>query len=135
MPLVKVNLLEGRSRAAKEAIGVAIQAALVENLGVPDEDLYQIFNELSSDNLRHTDGYLGLTYTRQLLIIEITFLVGRSDDVKKSLLADINRNLVAAGAVSPDDVFITITEIGLANISFGRGLAQRAPASPERTDS
>lgn len=35
MPLVKVNLLEGRSRAAKEAIGVAIQAALVENLGVP----------------------------------------------------------------------------------------------------
>ncbi|MEA3247241.1 MAG: tautomerase family protein, partial [Gemmatimonadota bacterium] len=101
MPLVKVNLLEGRSAAEKEAIGAAVQAALVENLGVPDEDLYQIFNELSSDNFRHTDGYLGLTYTRQLLIIEITFLVGRSDDVKKALLADINRNLVTAGVVSP----------------------------------
>ena len=135
MPLVKVNLLEGRSAAEKEAIGAAVQAALVENLGVPDEDLYQIFNERSSDNFRHTDGYLGLTYTRQLLIIEITFLVGRSDDVKKALLADINRNLVTAGVVSPDDVFVTITEIGLANISFGRGLAQRARATPEGTDS
>lgn len=135
MPLVKVNLLEGRSAAEKEAIGAAVQAALVENLGVPDEDLYQIFNELSSDNFRHTDGYLGLTYTRQLLIIEITFLVGRGDDVKKALLADINRNLVTAGVVSPDDFFVTITEIGLANISFGRGLAQRARATPEGTDS
>ncbi|GAA1940940.1 hypothetical protein GCM10009775_35980 [Microbacterium aoyamense] len=127
MPLVKVNLRKGRSRAEKQAIGEAIQAALVAGLGVPDEDLYQIFNELSQDDFRHTDGYLGLNYTHQLLVIEITFLVGRTDDVKKALLADINRNLVASGVVGPDDVFITITEIGLANISFGRGLAQRAP--------
>ena len=61
------------------------------------------------------------------LIIEITFLVGRDATFKKALLAAINRNLVAARVIGADDVFVMITEIGLANLSFGQGLAQRAP--------
>jgi len=129
MPLVKVNLLQGRSAEEKDAIAASIQAALVNALGVPDEDRYQLFNEYDGESLRHTSGYLGLTYTDQLLIVEITFLVGRDDELKKSLLAAINRNLVAAGVVGGDDVFVLITEIGRANVSFGRGLAQRAPIS------
>lgn len=129
MPLVKVSLLEGRSAEQKDAIAEAIQSALVGNLGVPDADRYQIFNEYTVDNFRHTGAYLGMTYTDQLLIVEITFLTGRDDETKKALLADINRNLVNADAVGPDDVFVMITEIGLANVSFGQGVAQRAPVT------
>ena len=129
MPLVKVNLLEGRSAEEKDLIAASIQAALVSTLGVPDDDRYQLFNEYGRDSFRHTGGYLDMTYSDQLLIIEITFLEGRDDEVKKSLLAEINRNLVAAGVVAEDDVFVLITEIGRANVSFGKGLAQRAPAS------
>jgi phenylpyruvate tautomerase PptA (4-oxalocrotonate tautomerase family) len=128
MPLVKVNLLKGRNAEEKTAIAAGIQEALVSVLKVPDADLYQIFNELEGDNFRHTDGYLGLEYTPRLLIIEVTFLFGRDDEVKKALLAEINQNLVSTGVVGADDVFIMITEIGAANISFGNGLAQRAPA-------
>jgi phenylpyruvate tautomerase PptA (4-oxalocrotonate tautomerase family) len=129
MPLVTVNLLKGRSADDKDSIATSIQAALVSTLGVPEEDRYQLFNEYDGENFRHTSGYLGLTYTDQLLIIEITFLEGRDDEVKKSLLAEINRNLVAAGVVGADDLFVLITEIGRANASFGKGLAQRAPTS------
>ena len=129
MPLVKVNLLEGRSAEEKDSIASSIQAALVSTLEVPEADRYQLFNEYDAKSFRHTSGYLGLTYTDQLLIIEITFLEGRDDEVKKSLLAEINRNLVAAGVVGEDDAFVLITEIGRANVSFGKGLAQRAPTS------
>jgi len=129
MPLVKVNLLKGRSADEKDSIAASIQAALVSTLEVPDADRYQLFNEYDVESFRHTGGYVGLTYTDQLLIIEITFLEGRDDEVKKSLLTEINRNLVAAGAVGADDVFVLITEIGRANVSFGRGLAQRAPTA------
>ena len=45
MPLVKVNLLEGRSAEEKDLIAASIQAALVSTLGVPDDDRYQLFNE------------------------------------------------------------------------------------------
>lgn len=129
MPLVKVNLLKGRSAEEKDSIAASIQSALVSTLEVPEADRYQLFNEYDGESLRHTSGYLGMTYTDQLLIIEITFLEGRDDELKKSLLAEINRNLVTAGLVGGDDVFVLITEIGRANVSFGKGLAQRAPTS------
>jgi phenylpyruvate tautomerase PptA (4-oxalocrotonate tautomerase family) len=128
MPLVTINLRAGRSSQDKAAISRSIQDALVGNLGVPQEDRYHLFAEHDGNDFRHTDAYLDMTYSDQLLIIEITMLLGRGDEIKKSLLADINRNLVAAGVVGPDDVVVLITEIGLANISFGQGQAQRAPS-------
>src|SRR5205814_220398 len=103
------NLLKGRSAEEKDSIAASIQAALVSTLEVPEADRYQLFTEYDGESFRHTSGYLGMTYTDQLLIIEITFLEGRDDEVKKSLLAEINRNLVAAGVVRGDDVFVLIT--------------------------
>ena len=96
---------------------------------MPDADRYQLFNEYDAENFPHTSGYLGMTYSDQLLIVEITFLQGRDDHVKESLLVEINHNLVAAGVVAADDVFVMITEIGRANVSFGGGAAPAAPAS------
>ena len=129
MPFVKVNLLKGRSAGEKRAIGAAIQAALERTLDVSEANRYQLFNEYDRENFRHTGGHLGLTYTDQLVIVEITIRTGDDDEHKKSLLAEINRNLVAAGVVAADDVFVLITEIGDADVSFGRGLSQRAPAA------
>jgi phenylpyruvate tautomerase PptA (4-oxalocrotonate tautomerase family) len=129
VPLVKVNLLKGRSAEEKDAIAASIQAALVSTVEVAADNRYQLFSEYDGENFRHTRGYLGMTYTDQLLVIEITVREGDDDEHKKSLLAAINRNLVAAGVVGGDDVFVLITEIGGADVSFGRGLAQRARTS------
>ena len=129
MPLVKVSLLKGRSTEEKDSVAASIQTALVSTLDVSDANRYQLFNEYDGESFRHTSGYLGLTYTDKLLIIEITIREGDDDDHKKSLLAEINRNLVAADVVAEDDVFVLITEIGDANVSFGKGLAQRATTS------
>ena len=129
MPLVKVNLLKGRSAEEKDSIAASIQAALVSTVEVADDNRYQLFNEYDGENFRHTSGYLDMTYSDQLLVIEITVREGDDDDHKKSLLAAINRNLVATGVVRGDDVFVLLTEIGGADVSFGRGLAQRAPTS------
>ena len=127
MPLVKVNLLKGRSAEDKDSIAASIQTALVSALDVSDANRYQLFNEYDGESLRHTSGYLGMTYTDQLLIIEITIREGHDDDLKKLLLAEINRNLVATGVVGGDDMFVLITEIGDADVSLGKGLAQRTP--------
>jgi phenylpyruvate tautomerase PptA (4-oxalocrotonate tautomerase family) len=132
MPLVMVNLLKGRSAEDKDSISASIQTALVSTLDVSDANRYLLFNEYDGESFRHTSGYLGMTYTDRLLIIEITIREGDDDELKKSLLAEINRNLVAAGVVGADDVFVLITEIGDANVSFGKGLAQRAPTSLDR---
>ena len=126
MPLVRINLRKSRAPAAKVAIADAIQAALVSVIGIPNDDRYAMISEYESPNFIHTDAYLDLKYSKDLLMIEIIFIEGRTDDAKKALIKDINERLVATGFVRTDDVMVFITEVGRTNISFGKGLTQRS---------
>jgi phenylpyruvate tautomerase PptA (4-oxalocrotonate tautomerase family) len=128
MPLTKVHLHKGASIEKRRAIADAVQQALVANLGIPEQDRFLLFAEYEDGNFVHAPSFdaYGLTYTNELLMIEIGFVAGRSDEVKKKLLADLNQRLVDAAGVRTDDVFIALYEFGPANVSFGQGLAQRA---------
>jgi phenylpyruvate tautomerase PptA (4-oxalocrotonate tautomerase family) len=127
MPLAKIHIRKGRPVEKKRAIADAVQASLIAVLEIPEQDRFQLIQEYEDDHFIHTDAFLDLTYTRDLVMIEIAFLAGRSDDLKKALLADLNRRLVETADVRPDDVVVLIYESPPANFSFGRGLAQRAP--------
>jgi hypothetical protein len=81
----------------------------------------QLFNEYDAESFRQTASYLGMTYSEQLLIVEINSLEARDDQLKKSLLVEIHHSLAAPGVVAADDQFVMITEIGRANVSFGGG--------------
>jgi phenylpyruvate tautomerase PptA (4-oxalocrotonate tautomerase family) len=129
MPFTKVHLLKGTSVEKRRAIADAIQESLVANLGIPEQDRFLTFAEYDDENFVHSSAFdtYGLTYTDALLMIEISFVAGRSDDVKKGLLADLNRRLVEAAGLRSDDAFVVMYEVAPANVSFGQGLAQRAP--------
>ena len=127
MPLAKIHIRKGHRAEKKRAIADAVQASLIATLEIPEQDRFQLIQEYEDDHFIHTDAFLDLTYTRDLLMIEIAFIEGRSDELKKALLADLNRRLVETADVRPDDVFVTMYEVGAANVSFGRGLAQRGP--------
>ena len=126
MPLVIINLRKGRSPAVKRAMADAVHAALVAKLGIPATDRFQLIREYDGDDFIHADAHLDLTYSADLVMLEITFVEGRSDEVKKELLRDLNERLVAAAGIRPDDLFVTFHDVGRANVSFGKGLAQRA---------
>jgi phenylpyruvate tautomerase PptA (4-oxalocrotonate tautomerase family) len=127
MPLAKIHLRKGQRAEKKRAIADALQASLIATLDIPEQDRFQLIEEYEDDHFIHTDAFLGLTYTRDLLMIEIALTEGRSDALKTALLADLNRRLVETADVRPDDVVVLIYELGAANLSLGRGLAQRAP--------
>jgi phenylpyruvate tautomerase PptA (4-oxalocrotonate tautomerase family) len=127
MPLAKIHVVEGRYDEARIAkVSGAIQAALINTLHVPPEDFYQLVFELPKNRFLHTPSFLGLNYTDDLIILDVTFIQGRPKETRLALLKDINRRVAAAAAVSPDDLMITIYEIPGENISFGQGDAQRA---------
>ena len=66
-------------------------------------------------------------------IIWFTFISRRPKEAKLQLLKMLNDNIVAAIGISRDDLMVTLYETPGENISFGRGLAQRAPISEPRT--
>ena len=130
MPVAKFHVLEGRYDGARLGrISKAVQDGLMSELGVPAEDFFQIFNVLSRKQFLHTPSFLGLNYSDDLILLELSFIAGRSEEKRLALLKTLNDCVAAAAEIVPDDLLITLYEVPGENISFGRGLAQRAHIS------
>jgi Tautomerase enzyme len=127
MPLAKLHVLEGQYDEARlDEVSGAVQNALISALGIPPEDFFQIIHILPKSQFRHTPSFLGLNYSDDLIVLEVTFISGRPNEKRLGLLKALNDGVVAAAGISPDDLLITLYETPGENISFGRGLAQRA---------
>jgi phenylpyruvate tautomerase PptA (4-oxalocrotonate tautomerase family) len=130
MPFVKIHVLEGRYNEARIGeVSSAVQNALISELGAPPQDFYQVIHVLPHGQFRHTPSFLGLNYSDDLIILEITFNSGRPKETRLALLKALNDSVVEAAGISPDDLLIMLYETPGENISFGRGLAQRAHIS------
>ncbi len=127
MPVAKIHVLEGRYDETRlDRVSDAVQRALISALGVPPDDFFQIIHVVPPTQFRHTRSFLGLKYSDDLMLLEITFISGRPKEKRLSLLKALNDAVVTAAKISPDDLVITLYETPGENISFGRGLAQRA---------
>jgi hypothetical protein len=134
MPVAKIHVLEGRYNQARLGkVSDAVQNALISALSIPPEDFFQIIHVLPRGQFRHTPSFLGLNYSDDLIILEITFISGRPKEKRLALLKALNDRVVAAAGISPDDLLITLYETPGENVSFGRGLAQRAHISDQKT--
>jgi phenylpyruvate tautomerase PptA (4-oxalocrotonate tautomerase family) len=130
MPVAKIHVLEGQYDEARLGkVSSAVQNGLISALGIPPEDYFQIFHVLPRNQYRHTPSFLGLKYSDDLIVLEITFISGRPSEKRLGLLKALNDAVVAAAGISPDDLVIAFYEVPGDNISFGRGLAQRADIS------
>ena len=105
-----------------------IDSAVGSALRVPPDDFYQLIFEFPKNRFLHTSSFVGMHYTDDLIILDISFIQGRPKETRLALLKDINTCIATAAGVSPDDVMITLYEVPGENISFGGGDAQRANA-------
>jgi hypothetical protein len=127
MPLAKIHVLEGRydeTRLGK--LSDAIQSALIEVLGIPPDDFFQIHHVLPRQRYLHTPAFLGQQYSDDMILLELTFITGRPKETRLALLTSLNEKVVAAAKISPADLVVLLYEIAGENASFGSGLAQRA---------
>jgi phenylpyruvate tautomerase PptA (4-oxalocrotonate tautomerase family) len=127
MPVAKIHVLEGRYDERRLTnVSKAVQDALIKVLKVPPDDFFQIVHELPRNRFLHTPSFLGLKYSDDLILLELTFISGRPKETRLALLKELNERIVAGAGISPDDLLINLYEIAGENVSFGQGLAQRA---------
>src|SRR2546422_11405072 len=111
MPVAKLHALEGRCDGARRnRISNAVQQGLISALGIPPDDFFQIIHVLPPTQFRHTRSFLGLNYSDDLILLEITFISGRPTEKRLGLLKALNDAVVAAEKISPDDLLITLYE-------------------------
>ena len=130
MPVAKIYVTEGQYDEARlTSVSMAVQDSLMSILGVPPDDFFQIIHVLPRKHFLHTPSFVGVNYSDDLIILEITFISGRPKETRLALLKALNREVVAHAGISPDDLLIVLYEVPGENVSFGQGLAQRAIVS------
>ena len=127
MPLVRIDLPEGKSLEYRKAVSAGVQRALVETFNVPEDDLFQVITEhATGSGLVHAQSYLGIAYTDNLTLIQLTVSDTRSLEQKKKLFRRIVEHLAESPGLRREDVFINLVETKKENWSFGNGEAQYA---------
>ncbi len=127
MPLARISLAKGKPEAYRRKVGDAVHRALVEAVGVPPLDRFQILTEHEPGDLVYDSNYLGIARSGDLVIVQITLSAGRSLEQKRALYRRIAANLSAAVGLRPQDAWINLVEVAKENWSFGNGVASYAP--------
>jgi 4-oxalocrotonate tautomerase len=123
MPLVEIDLLEGRSEAEVDAISDAVHEAMVAELDVPQRDRFQIVNERSPRHLRFDPDYLDIDRGERFVLIRITLAVGRATDAKQAFYRRLAGLLAERIGMRTEDVAVVMVENAREDWSFGRGQA------------
>jgi phenylpyruvate tautomerase PptA (4-oxalocrotonate tautomerase family) len=126
VPLVRIDTLDGYTAQDRAALGDGVHQALVEAIGIPVRDRFQVVGVHAPGALVYDPEYLGIHRTAAVVFVQITLSAGRTLEQKRALFTAIVRNLAARPGVRQEDVFVNLVEVSRDNWSFGNGIAQYA---------
>jgi len=118
MPLVNISILSGKSPEYIKAVGDGVNSAVIETMGFPLDDRYQIIHQLDSEQLQ-LQGRDG-----DRVMMHLVMRAGRSNKSKQAFYKKVVENLAVNPGIPPANVLITITENHDIDWSFSDGLAQ-----------
>ncbi|MET7321734.1 tautomerase family protein [Streptomyces sp. NPDC005549] len=126
MPFVRIDAYGGGTDDDRlDALGRAVHDALVETLGIPFDDRFQVLtaHDAARGTLRH-DDYLGVRRDEGIVFVAITLRAGRTTERKQALYRRIAGLAEEYAGTDPRNVFVTLAENTCADWSLGNGLAQ-----------
>ena len=128
MPLVRISMKKGRSIEQRRAIADCIHKALVETIGIPADDRFQVVTEYGSDRagseLIYDPHYLGINRTDGIIFVQVFLRKGRTVEAKQEFYMRTVNLLSEMVQVHRQDVLITLSENDDADWSFAYGIAQ-----------
>ncbi|MEX3979992.1 tautomerase family protein [Paraburkholderia sp. EG287A] len=123
MPMLKFDIIEGRTDAQVRALLDAAHEAMVQAFDVPVTDRYQSVTQHRPGELVVDDTGLGYTRSRDVILLTAVSRK-RTEPQKVEFYRLLVEKLQAQCGISPDDVIVSIVENDDADWSFGRGRAQ-----------
>ena len=110
MPLVRIDMIRGKSPEYKKAVFEGVHAGLIEALEIEDWDRFQRIVEIDKEDFEVPEGK-----TDNFMIIELTLFPGRTREQKKRAIELITEKLTDKPGIAATDIFIVINEPPLEN--------------------
>jgi hypothetical protein len=123
MPLLRIDVIAGRSDAALTQLLDAIHGAMLAAFKVHERDRYQIVHEHPAAEMRIEDTGMGIPRTAQIVVIQVTTRP-RSRLEKQNFYDLLCRELFRCCGIKASDVVVSIAQNADEDWSFGYGRAQ-----------
>jgi hypothetical protein len=123
MPLLRFDLIEGRSESEIRMILDATHEVLLEALKVPKRDRYQVIHEHKRSRIIVEDTGLGFVRSDNLLLLQVTSRP-RSREMKEKFYRLLVERLATRCGIAPGDVIVNFVTNADEDWSFGAGRAQ-----------
>lgn len=123
MPLLRFDLIEGRTESELRTLLDAAHRALVAAFKVPQHDRYQIVHQHSAAHMIVEDTGLGIPRTDKVVLLSVTSR-SRGQDAKVNFYKLLCEELERSCGIRPSDVVVSIVSNGDDDWSFGMGRAQ-----------
>ena len=121
MPFIRTCVHKDTPAAQRQSIVDGIHQALVDSIGMPADELFNLVTDYDSQQFFYSRTFNGVARSDAVVVIEITLRRGRSDAMKRALYAGIAQNLEKNAGVAPSDVFIFMHENDYSDWSVGGG--------------
>jgi len=118
MPLVNISILKGRSPEYIKAVADAVNASVIETMGFPEDDRYQVINQIEPECLQFQER------KGDRVVMHLVMRAGRSNKSKQAFYKQVTERLGANPGIPAANVLITITENHDIDWSFRDGVAQ-----------
>jgi 4-oxalocrotonate tautomerase len=123
MPLLYIDLIEGRKPSEVQGLVDAVHEAVVDAFEVPPRDRYQVVRTHPAHEIVAWDTGLGITRSAQQVIVHVVSR-RRTRVMKEKFYELLAFNLADRCGLDPADLIVSITENGDEDWSFGHGRAQ-----------
>jgi phenylpyruvate tautomerase PptA (4-oxalocrotonate tautomerase family) len=123
MPLVRIDVLEGRTDEELRRIGDSVHQALVEQLNVPERDLFHVITRHTTATLQFDRHYLDIERSNQFVMVQVTLAAGRTDEAKSGFYRRLAELLADRIGLRTEDLAVALVENERVDWSFGRGEA------------
>jgi phenylpyruvate tautomerase PptA (4-oxalocrotonate tautomerase family) len=124
MPLARISLREGTTEEYRKGIADGVHQAMIDALGIPPKDRFQVISEYKAGGLIYDAEYLDIKRSDMIVFVQITLSTGRKPGQKRALFARMAELLGKSPGVRPEDLLVNLVEVSWENWSFGKGEAQ-----------
>lgn len=123
MPLLRFDLIEGRTDEELKTLLDAAHRAMLAAFKVPERDRYQIVTEHKPSRMIIEDTGLGFARTDKAVLVQVISRP-RGKEAKQTFYRLLVEELEKSCGIAPTDVMISMVENTDEDWSFGLGRAQ-----------
>jgi 4-oxalocrotonate tautomerase len=119
MPVVRITLADSYPPERRREIADGVHRALVEGLGCPEGNRFQVVNVVADDDVIYDPDFMS-SGRQAVVTIEVTLVRGRAPEKKAAFYEQVANNLESVG-VRREDVFVVLVENGREDWSVAGG--------------